>query len=734
MLDRLASAIARFPLAILFAGLLVAAGAGTYGASAPQYLKGGGYLTDDAESSVAAAMLGGKYQFGLPNFYVLLTSDQSIDSQRVRAVAAEVSAQIEQTPGLTGFVSAWSSPGPIAAQLRSSDSRSALLAVQVLGTDNDAPRLANDLQSRLTGTRDGVTITCGGYALIGQQIDQQARKDLILAEAIAIPITALVLIWIFGSLVAALLPLLIGVFSATISLASLRALTNVADVSVFAMNMVTALSLALAIDYSLLTVTRFREELSRGHDPSEAMRRTVRSAGRTVLFSAVTVGCGLGALVVFPQYFLRTFAYAGLCVVASSALASVLFVPAALRLLGFRVNAADVRRWFGRPPIKDSPTDNVWYRTALRVARRPGTVTIVVVAALAVLVTPFAHIRFGVPDDRVIAGSASSRVVGDAIRDEFPRDPAATSVAILPDFGGPDQAVVDYAQALSAVPGVGTVLSSVGIFASGAPIHVSAPIKMSRDLILIQSNEDPYSQAGANQIRLLRAVPSPVPALFAGAAAANVDLVDSMRDGLPTAALILVISTFVLLFLLTRSVLLPLKAIVLNTLSLTAAFGAIVWIFQDGHFSRLIGVTPSGYIVPAMLILMFCLAFGMSMDYEIFVLSRIREEWLESERDTAANQSAVALGIGRSGRIVTVAALLMAIVFAAMVTSRIALMQMFGLGLAIMAATDALIVRSLLVPAIMHFLGTWNWWPHDRRKPQRKGSSDDCATLAASRY
>jgi RND superfamily putative drug exporter len=318
-------------------------------------------------------------------------------------------------------------------------------------------------------------------------------------------------------------------------------------------------------------------------------------------------------------------------------------------------------------------------------------------------------VRFGVPDDRVIEGTASSRLVGDIIRDDFPRDPAATAVSIMPGFTGTDAQLSDYARRLSEAPDVGSVISSTGIFIAGS--RVQNPPDLPRDLLFIQSDADPYSDEGADQIRDLRALPSPQPALFTGAAAANVDLADSMLDGLPTAVLLMAVATYVLLFLFTRSAILPLKAIILNTLSLSATFGAIVWIFQDGHLAGLLDITPTGYIVPAMLILMFCLAFGMSMDYEVFVLSRIREEWLASDRTVEANRHSVALGIGHTGRIVTTAALLMAIVFAAMVTSEISIMQMFGLGLAIMALTDALIVRSLLVPAIMQFLGRWNWWP-----------------------
>ena len=715
--SRIARAIVRYPVAILLVGLVAAVLSTGYGASAPQHLKGGGFLTADAESSVATGLLGSKYHVGQPNFYVLLTAETSVDDPAVKAVADEIIGELNATPGLAGLASYWTSPDPIADQMRSTDGRRGLIGVQVLGSDSNAPAAAAALEQHLSGTREGVQILCGGYALIGHQIDAQAQQDLILAEMIAIPITAVILIWAFGSLIASMVPLMIGLFAVATSFATLRILAMHLDVSIFALNMTTALSFALAIDYSLLMVTRFREELEAGHDSSEATFRTIRSAGRTVIFSAVTVGCGLAALVVFPQYFLRSFAYAGLCVVAASALASVILVPAALRLIGTRINALDLRRVLRRRPRRvERPEESPWYRLAVRVSRRPGSVAAAVVAILLLLGSPFLNVQFGVPDDRVIADSSSSRLVGDVIRAEFPLDPAAIAVAIMPDYAGTQDELSEYALRLSRVEGIDSVISAAGAVRNGMSVNLPPGVQLSPDLLFIQSAEDPYSQTGADQLRQLRDVPSPAPVGLAGVAAANVDVVDSLFRGLPTAAALMALATFVLLVLFTGSVILPIKAIVLNALSLTASFGAMVWIFQDGHLAGLLGVTATGYIVPAMPILMFCLAFGISMDYEVFVLSRIREEWLLSDRTAEANSRSVAIGIAKTGRIVTIAAVLMAIVFSAMVASRISMMQLFGLGLAVMALTDALIVRSLLVPAVMQFLGRWNWWPSDRKR------------------
>jgi RND superfamily putative drug exporter len=589
----------------------------------------------------------------------------------------------------------------------------------ITGEETAAQKVAGDIAKQVTGTGDGVTVDQGGLSSVYHDVNEQITHDLAVAEAVAIPLSFIVLVLVFGSLVAALLPLAVGIFAILTTLAILRTLTVFTDVSIFALNMTTALGLALAIDYSLFIVSRYREELVNGLDVEAAVVRAVQTAGRTVLYSALTVALSVAALGVFNLYFLKSFAYAGVAVVIAAAAASIVILPAVLMLLGPRVNAADLRkplgRLLGRAPRADlAPEQTFWYGTVSRVMRHAAPVAIVIIVLMLAIGSPFLSVKFGYPDDRVLNANASatSREVGDALRNDFSAN-AATNVSIVLDgYHGSATAVGDYAAALSKVEGVAGVLSGVGVYSGGMKVSAGPPA-MSNDtgaFLTVATTVDPFTRVGKTQLEQLRAIPSPGAALFGGAAATNVDALDALGARLPLAGALIVLATFVVLFLFTGSVLLPLKALALNTLSLTAAFGAMVWIFQEGHLSSLLGSSATGYLVPTMPILMFCLAFGMSMDYEVFLLSRIREEWLASGRTAADNTHAVAIGIARTGRIFTAAALLMAIVMAAMVTSKVSFIQMMGLGLTLTVLADATLIRGLLAPALMRLMGTWNWW------------------------
>jgi RND superfamily putative drug exporter len=332
---------------------------------------------------------------------------------------------------------------------------------------------------------------------------------------------------------------------------------------------------------------------------------------------------------------------------------------------------------------------------------------------LLLLGAPFLSAQFGYPDERVVpAAVAESRAVGDSLRQNFELDTGGSSIAVLPGYTGGQGPIGDYAAELSTVPGVDAVTSSAGTYVEGARVASPLPnmINDSGAYLRITGQSDPFAKAGARHLEAVRAVPSPGEVLFTGPAAVNHDSLDALAGRLPLALGLIVVSTLVVLFLFTGSVVLPVKAIVLNTLSLSAAFGAMVWIFQEGHFSDQLGFTPTGYLSPTMPLLMFCLAFGMSMDYEVFLLSRIREEWLMSGRTAADNTHAVAMGIARTGRIFTAAAMLMAIVFVAMTTAQVSFMKMFGLGLALTVLTDATLIRACLAPALMKMMGRANWW------------------------
>jgi RND superfamily putative drug exporter len=535
---------------------------------------------------------------------------------------------------------------------------------------------------------------------------------------IAIPITVIVLIWVFGSFIASLLPLVVGISSIVGTMAMLRGLGLLTNVSIYALNMTTAMGLALAIDYSLFIVSRYREEIRRGVDPDDAIRTTMRTAGRTVLFSALTVGLSLAALMVFPMYFLRSFAYAGIGVVSLATIAALLLLPAMLKVLGPRVDSLDLRAFvrarLGRPaPVVKPLEETFWYRFANAVMRRALPIGLIVTAILVGLGLPFLHANFGFPDDRVIPTTEAAHQVGDALRTNFNTNAASTISIVVPNTSAAPDAVNGYATTLSKVADITSVSAVTGTYVDGRQVAPGNP-KMAvgtTTYLNLQTSADAQSNAAKSTLSHLRAVRAPWKVQFTGQTAVNQDSLDSLGRAMPIAIALIALATFLILFLFTGSLVLPIKALVLNTLSLSATFGAMVWIFQEGHLASLYGnLTVTGDLNATMPPLMFCVAFGLSMDYEVFLLSRIREAWLESDRTSADNTHAVAIGLGRTGRIVTAAALLMAIVFAAIADARVSFMMLFGTGLTLAVLMDATVVRGVLVPAFMRLAGRWNWW------------------------
>ncbi|MFF3227234.1 MMPL family transporter [Nocardia suismassiliense] len=713
--------IARFgirrPRLVLAAAVLVIVLCGAVGGSVTAHLKVGGFVADDAESARASALLDEKFGGAQPNLVLTVTAPGGVDSPDAEQAGARLAAALGARADVTSVRTYWGATPELRNALRSTDGRTGLVLARIAGDDNDVQQTAGTIADQLPEPA-GVTVRMGGAAATLNDINQQIITDMKKAEAVALPLSLLVLIVVFGSIAAAALPLTIGIVSIVTTLAILRGLTLVTDVSIFALNMATALGLALAIDYSLFIVGRYREELADGHDRHTAIVRAMRRAGRTVLFSAATVAIALAALLVYPMYFLQSLAYSGIAVVAAAATTSIVILPALLMLLGPRIDALDPRRGlrklFGRTPKAAAPVERTgWYRLARFSMRHAVAVTVAVVAVLLTLGIPFLGTQFGYPDDRVIhADQADSRIVGDQLRGDFANDPTATTTVVLPGYQSGSGEIARYATDLSRVDGVAAVLSSVGTFTRGqhAAAAPSGMANESGEVLSVTTSIDPFSEQGSAQLAALRAVPAPGTVLFTGAAAQNRDVVDAITARVPLVLGLVAITTLVTLFLFTGSVVLPVKALLLNVLSLTAAFGALVWVFQDGHLAGLVGVTPTGYLVANVPILMFCMAFGISMDYEVFVLSRIREEWLASPRTHADNDRAVALGVARTGRIVTAAALLMAIVLGALVTSKVSFVQLFGLGLAITVLVDATIIRCLLVPALMRLMGRFNWW------------------------
>jgi RND superfamily putative drug exporter len=446
----------------------------------------------------------------------------------------------------------------------------------------------------------------------------------------------------------------------------------------------------------------------------------MQTAGRTVMFSATTVALSMAVLVLFPMHFLKSFAYAGVATVTFAAAAAIVVTPAALVLVGGRLDSLDVRRpirrVLGRTEPQPMPVEQrYWYRSASCVMHKAVPLGLAGVALLLLLGIPFLGVRWGFPDDRVLPGSASSHQVGDQLRGDFVNNSDAAVTVVIPDTTGVSASDIDsYAADLSGVPDVSAVSAPTGTFVDGNRVGPpSAPAGQipGSAFLTVDSTAPLFSEQSEAQLDRLHAVrvPAGKHVEMTGNAQTNRDSVDAITTRLPLVLGLIAVIMFVLLFLLTGSVVMPLKALALNVLSLTAAFGAMVWIFQDGHLGAL-GTTPTGTLVANIPVLLFCIAFGLSMDYEVFLVSRIREFWLGSGRTRADNDHSVACGIAHTGRIITAAALIMSISFAALMASEVAVMKLFGLGLTLAILVDATLVRMVLVPAFMHVMGQWNWW------------------------
>ncbi len=719
MLQRIAHLAIAAPRRIIAAAVLVMVAAGVFGIPVAKSLSAGGLQDPTSESDQATKLLVDKFGRGDMDLVISVTSAAGAQAEAARVVGTDIAARLQASPYVAQVTSAWTAPPSAAPALMSKDGKTGLIVAGITGGESGAQKHAKTLTDQLVHDRDGVTVRAGGEAMIYLQVNGQSEKDLLMMESIAIPLSFVVLVWVFGGLLAAALPLAVGGFAILGSMAVLRAVTLVTDVSIFALNLTVAMGLALGIDYTLLIISRFRDELAGGADRDQALVRTMATAGRTVLFSAITVALSMVAMMLFPTYFLKSFAYAGIAVVAFAAVAAIVVTPSAIVLLGDRLDSLDVRRLtrrvFGRPePVRRSIEETFWYRSTKFVMRRAVSIGLAIIALLLVLGAPFLGIRWGFPDDRVLPASASARQIGDELRSNF-ADSAKNVTVVLPDTTGVTPAELGrYAAQLSKVPDVSSVSSPGGTFVAGTPVgppSASTAIKDGSAFLTVGSNAPLFSSASEAQLDRLHAVSPPAgqPVQLTGMAQVNRDSSEAITSRLPLVLGVIAVITFVLLFLLTGSVILPLKALLLNILSLSAAFGALAWIFQDGHLGAF-GTTPTGTLVANMTVLLFCIVFGLSMDYEVFLVSRIREYWLRSGKTRADNDESVAQGLARTGRVVTAAALLMSISFAALIAAEVSFMRMFGVGLTLAVLADATLVRMLLVPAFMHVLGRWNWW------------------------
>jgi putative drug exporter of the RND superfamily len=737
VLQTVAHLALRTPRRIIAVAVLVMAAAAIFGIPVANSLSAGGFQDPTSESAEADQLLHQKFGQSTQQLLITVTNPNGVTSGPARGVASGIVEKLTASPQVLNVRSAWNSPPAAAGELLSKDSKTGLIVAIMDGGEDNAQNYASALAEQVVGERDGLTVRAGGIAMIYKQINEQTKRDLLRMEAFAIPLSFLVLVWVFGGLFAAALPMMVGLMSIVGAMSVLRLITYFTEVSIFGLNITSALGLALAIDYTLLILSRYRDEIGDGADPQTALVRTMVTAGRTVLFSAITVALSLSALVVFPMYFLKSFAYAGIATVAFAAAAAIIVTPAAIVVLGHRVDSYDIRRLVRRVLRRAEPAPKpverqFWYRSTKVVMHRAIPIGMSIVALLVLLGMPFLHIKFGNPDDRVLPKSASAHQVGDQLRNDFASDLNTGLSIVIPEVSGVSAAELDrYAADLSRVPDVTLVSAPGGTFVDGnktGPPSAPAGLGDGSAFLSVRSTAPLFSAASETQLDRLHAVAEPAgrQVLISGLAQVTRDTVSAITSRMPLVLGLIGLITFVLLFLLTGSLVLPLKALVLNVLSLSAAFGALVWIFQEGHLDAL-GTTPTGTLEANIPVLMFCVAFGLSMDYEVFLLARIREYWLGSNKTREDNDESVALGLARTGRVVTAAALIMAIAFAALIAAQVSFMRIFGLGLTLAVLVDATLVRMALLPAFMHVMGRWNWWAPKPlvRLHQRFGLSEE---------
>ena len=616
--------------------------------------------------------------------------------QRVDALAAEV-ARDPDVAEVNGFSTTHS------RAFISEDGDATYLAVSLSPTDDKEVQDAGERIEDLLADEPGVTV--GGLAVAQAQVNEQVETDLRKAELFAFPLLFLLSLLFFRSLVAAMLPLLVGGLAIVGTFLMLRVASEVGSISIFALNLVTGLGLGLAIDYSLFIVSRYREEIARSGPGLAAMRRTMATAGRTVLFSSLTVAGALAALCVFPQRFLYSMGIGGSLVALIAAAIALIVLPAILALLGNRVNSLSPKFLQRRAEEETSAMDHgFWFRLSRFVMRVPGRVAVASAAFLIVLGIPFFQIEFTSVDAQVLPDSASAHQVDDVLRADFPPfHDSPMQIAVTGDAAEAERVAAEAAE----LPGVAAV---------------NEPVPLENDISAIEviSSNGPLTVPSQDLVADLREISGDT--LVTGFTADYVDLQDSLVDHLPLVLGIVALVTFIVLFLFTGSVVLPLKQILMNFLGLSAVFGLMVLIFQDGRFEGLLGYTSQGGLEATQPLLLFAVAFGLSTDYGVFLLSRIKE----ARDGGASDNDAVAIGLERTGRIITAAALLFSIAIGAFVTSEIIFIKEVGLGTALAVLIDATIVRALLVPSLMALLGKWNWWaPRPlRRLHERIGLSE----------
>ncbi|WP_344500719.1 MMPL family transporter [Streptomyces enissocaesilis] len=675
--------------------------------AAPGRLSNGGYIAEGTEATRTDALLQQRFAAGIPDLVLYVRSPKPADSAEVMRAGQQFTDRVAGEAGVREVVSYWTVGD---GRLLSQDGRAALVMVDLRGDEDAAARRAADLVPQLTGAQSEFTVSATGPAWVMAQATELSHDELIRAELLGAPLAFMVLLFVFGSFTAALLPAVIGAVAVAGTFAVLRVLSMYLPLSSFAFNITTALGFGLAVDYALFVVSRYREELAAGAAPHAAVETTMRTVGRTVVFSAGTVVICLAALLAFPLGFLRSLALAGISVVVLAAAATRLVLPAMLVVIGRRIDRLDP---FASLRRNGRAGRSAWWLGAARLATgRPVVAGGCAALFLLTLAVPFAHVRLGVTDERVLPEKAESHATATRIGREFPLPWTRALAVLLPDTDAVDQRqdLDAYARRVSALPAAGEVATALGTYRDGRRTQepsVDSLLYVTTGSTWLSVMADGPPAADEPLVRQLRALPSPGRHLVSGRPARVLDTKDAVLGALPAAAAIVVAAVLLLLFLFTGSVLIPVKAVIMGALSLGASFGAMVYVFQDGHLRTLVGdFTVTGELETSMPILVFGAAFALSVDYELFLISRIQEEY----RRTGDHRAAVVAGLARTGRMITVAAVIFAIALLPLVSSSITLLKLVGCGLALAVLIDATVVRGVLVPAFMQLTGHANWW------------------------
>jgi RND superfamily putative drug exporter len=687
MFEKLGHTLVRRRKAVLALFILLLLGAGSTSSLLIPRLDNGGYNDPHSESTKAASYLAATFHVKDPALALVVQSTTSVSDPKTVADAMALEKSIAQESGVSKVLSYWSAGG--AAALKSVDGKSGYLFIYTPSGDPSTSKdLAKFIQSKYDGSYKSLRVYVGGISMINQAIGSKISKDLALAESISIPLTFILLIFIFGGLISSAMPLVVGLSAILGTFLILYLISLATGVSIFALNLTTGMGLGLGIDYSLLIVNRFREELHSGKSVEESVARTVATAGRTVFFSGLTVLVTVISLMFFPLMFLKSFGYAGVGVVLTAVFGALIPLPAILAMLGTRVDKFVIRKSAVTPK-----EDGRWAQTARFVMKRPVAVVTFAVIVLAILAAPIRSIVFSEVDSRALPANNKAAIASAVSNKEFDGQSANPIEIIIPGGASQQGQLVTYSADLEKVRGI---------------VSVATPQLVGRDArISAISSISPRTNGAETQINSIRAIPTSLKTLVGGTAAEYTDTQAGIAHTLPWALGWIALSVLILLFMYTGSVILPIKAVILNILSLSATIGALSWIFIGGHLTWLVGsFTKTGSIDTSMVILICVVTFGLSMDYEVFLLSRIKEEHDAGK----SNVDAVATGLQRSARIITSAAVLLAVVFAAFLTSGVTNIKTLGFGVAFAILLDSTLVRALLVPALMRLFGERNWW------------------------